>query len=236
VLRVVTESWDMPNLHAVTISENYNTKIILTTLFQGLFQVHCRGLLSLQVRGPGGAAIPSLISHCPLLEHLIIVKDSWLFSKHCAGHPTVKWIDLWSSEQESLAVSRQRLHRFPWFPNLQSIRELDKGLVDSSELPFIFPPNSTSDPDDQAVELYHFPGTGIVVHKHYIRAVHYDSDSDTSYSWSGTLSDLEDSSDSSTTSMDWEACELQNQDDVSSEELGSEDVLDVFTKMLVDED
>jgi hypothetical protein len=243
LLRVITESWDMPNLRTFTINTDFLSvrrpdPKTLMILFRGLFEVHCQGLLSLQARGLGDVITRSLILLCPRLEHLIIVKDSWLFSEDCAGHPTVKWIDVWSSDREPLHVLRQRLHQLPCFPNLQSIRELGEGLGDWSELPFIFPPNSTSDHDDQEVVLYHFPGTDIAVHKHYIRAqdaVYHDSDSDTSYLWSGT-SDLEDPSDLS--SIDWEefAYELQSQDDDNSEQLGSEEILDVFTKVLIDED
>ena len=107
-----------------------------------------------------------VLEELPSLEHLVLhPRTSGQIS-----HPTVKWIDLWSShtlaecakDWETLSAQLVKRH----FPRLLSVRSLDSTLANLHTLPSVLPPTSVPD----QISSYAFQYLGFHV-KHELGAV-----------------------------------------------------------------
>lgn len=240
LLRTITSQWDLPRLRCLTVGIESLPRQInrLEDLFGGLLRVHGKSLLKLSIRTPlvgsgtpATNSMPLLISHCPVLEYLIFVEDHCPFSDGWGGHPTLKWIDLWS--QKETPTLQIGLTQLTGFPKLQGIRLLNLALAEICDLPFAFPPIMAQ--DGPGIEIFRLPGVDVEVTRDYIWAkelVHYESDTDSEY----IQPDSDNESYCSEEWVDEDYVWSLEMDDEPEVEIDSDEVLEIFTRMLSDDD
>ena len=157
--------WSMPSLRRVVIDElndlaNSASSAYRNDFFKA-FGVRLRYLHIRPYRACGNTYlldVQGFLDRCPVLEHLAICPS--LRAPTPLTHPTVKWIDLWTSPKiQDMHYLTLRESLSPQaFPGLLGIRELDHGLSVMTDWPGILPPDAGL--NEFGVE-YRFPGVHV---------------------------------------------------------------------------